>query len=264
MIYIRFPEVAKLAQCDYHVPKSVIDAVLALPHEPLIAELDRASREIMQTVLEEESPFGWEQFSPLLHFLVILGHLEAPVGFERYMDLMRKEGPWLNYHFGDYLTEDLHYLLGARCGRFHLPAIRAFLMQYKPQEDLWAVAAYSVGDLLTSIAKFYPELKPETDAIVREILEYYAQIQEVSDDNDFINEATAALGNYCIHYQMGALLPLLETLFQQGRVWMGDWDDFRSEYAANRSDWREDKTKDIYQFFKEYNAFQQESREEHE
>lgn len=216
------PEINDLYQYGLQIPHEKLKAILALPRETLVADLEKLLADAV-----DRYPFflqsGWGEevsFFPL-HAFCLLGELKAETSLPIFLRVLENDEEILEFWFGDHLTETLWlpmYLLSEN----NLQLLKAFLL--KP--ELHTFAKIVVSEALAQMALNQPAKRKEIASIYSEVLSWYNQpdLDDATIDREFI---ALTIGDL-IDCNFIELLPVVKELYDKKRVSItvnGTYDD---------------------------------------
>ncbi len=206
------PEIEILYEHDFTIPRANVEAILQLPRETLIQDL----RRIVQDAIERypyfrDRDFIREEREFVLHALWLLADLKAEEALPDVFDLLRQEQPFLEWWFGDLLTESLWevvYHLGDRS----LDQLKTFVME----GGTYPFARTVPGDAVEQIALHQPERRDEAIEWFGSLYEYFLNLE--ADDPAMDRDAISVLAANAIHFKGESLLPLIKKLDDRGLI----------------------------------------------
>ena len=100
------PEIQWLYEHNVNIPKEKIEQILALPRPTLIEDLHKVMDDAMARFdYFYEKDWNEEAFTFPTHALFLLAELRATESLSRALNLIRQDNDWVEYWFGDMLTE---------------------------------------------------------------------------------------------------------------------------------------------------------------
>ena len=151
-----------------NLPKSVIERILALPHDEaaedisqvVMYEIGRTYQSINDDTIEDSGN------DAILHSLYLLTQLRSEKGLDAVLEIMRQNIEFADYHLGD-LAYEITYPALYACGLNNVSEIETYL--YQPGFNPYFKS--QAFDALTMIAFQYPERREEIIEVFRELLE---------------------------------------------------------------------------------------------
>jgi hypothetical protein len=234
-LHLHHPEVAILFQRSMRIAPEEVQALLALPHDTLAADLRAILRHAVEHfhLYEEyadEHGWQWDVLSAPLHALVLLGELPGGENLEALLSFLGAEEAMVDFHLSDQLMDDMWEPI-AKLARGHFATITRFVRTPCPHEFARIVAA----EAMRRLAWTWPEEAPAVQQWYQEQLVHFAQLP---DGDPALDETLmGALVSDCVDQNFTELLPEIETLFRQGRVaigYCGDWPEIQRDMQILR------------------------------
>ncbi len=206
------PEINDLYQHGVQIPPEKLKAILALPRETFIADLEKVVGDARDRYLFFLQS-GWGEkinFFPV-HAICLLGELQAENSLSAILQLLESDKKMLDFWFGDHLTETLWQPV-YQLSQNNTGLLKAFLL--KP--ELHTYAKVVATEALVQIALNQPSKRDEIAGIYNEVLSWYNQpeLNEAVIDREFIGLTIGDL----IDCNFIELLPLVKELYDKKRV----------------------------------------------
>ena len=214
-------EVEVFYNCNFLVPESVQNEILALPRETLIKDLETMlSDAVNRYNYFSEMAYEDNTHSFPIHALYFLRELKATESVPAMLSHFRNNSEFLDYWYGDLLFETLWQCFFA-VGVGHIEEMKQFMLL----NDVEYEAKTPVARALSQMAIHYPELRDDVSNAFSETLNYYAnaKIEDNIIDSDFI----ASVIGFAIDAKLTELQPVIKTLYEKGYVsliFQGDYD----------------------------------------
>jgi Protein of unknown function (DUF1186) len=234
------PELSALSAFGLDIPSETLDALLALPTETLLADLEALLRYCVDMEkFDDEDWYGFNAF-------MLVGHIGSPQSLPLVLEVLSTSSEKLDYLFGDYLTEDI-WQVPMLCGLQQVDKLADFVKN-ESIDDMFARSA--VLDAIEQIAYWYPDRKPEIAGHITEILQHFDNWDEDTfDANTFIVACTVDAAK---DLQITDCLPIIQSLYEKDRVdtfLRGDWKYFQKNWDK-RGDGKKDLFPDIRDWYK--------------
>jgi len=171
------------------LPKEIMEDILQLPRETLIADLENILEDSIRRYkyfYDKYVEFDENEQSFPIHALRFLGALEAHESVQSVLNLFRQGQNILEYWFADRLK---HYVVDTLLimGSHQLEALKAYTLE---ANQYFSPRTYTF-DAIVQIGLHHPERHDEVMQAIKEIFDYY--LQHANDktiiDTDFINWA---------------------------------------------------------------------------
>ena len=217
------PQIYQLYQIGFKDSISVLEEILALPRETLIADLEM----VLQDAIERYPYFlkeDWSVFSHSfpVHALFLLMELKATESLGSVLKFLQYDERFLELYLGDILMEEIWQVLYF-IGKDQIDLLKAFMKQVGVDTYVKS-AAFQV---LVQINILEPHRTAEIEQAFLEILTFF--INAKPEDN--VVDATfigLIIGDIAMA-KMTALLPLIKALYDLEYVDLsieGDYDNF--------------------------------------
>jgi len=219
------PEVRVFYEYDLSIPKEKVEAILQLPRETLIEDMETM---IMETIdrdkyfrdMDDED--HWWSFH--FHALWVLTELKATEALPTLLKLLKQDNDYSWFWWGDHTTEGLweaYYHLGNN----KLDELKEALLA---PEGNWVFRI-----IPSTVAEQVYLYQPERQ---QEILDWYDSVLDdflaMEDENDALDgEVVSSVMVNLIHIQADKLLPKIKALFEKGYVYDGIVGDMESVRA---------------------------------
>lgn len=196
----------------YALPREVIQQLLALPRETLIADLNQIilyelGKSYKVITDEKRNKYA----NTLTHILFLLGELKATESLQAVLEILRQDDASIDFHFGDTCLEilrpTLYYIARNQTG-----ALLAFMKE--PGLDLFA-RSY-ILPVLTTIAANEPERREEVIDWFRQLLRFLNA--NVTDSSVYDATLAGILLSELLDIHATELLPEIKKLYDTGQV----------------------------------------------
>lgn len=208
------PEVRAFYEHDLYIPKEKVEAILQLPRETLIEDMETI---IMDTIQRDKFFRDWEDkdhwWSFNFHALWVLAELEAVEAFPTVFKLLEQSEVFGEYWWGEYSTEgldEIYYLLANN----KLEEFKAIVL----------APGYWIHRIIPSnIAKQIFLNHPERE---QEVLDWYHAIfdafLEMEDENEALEpDVICSMIVSLISIQADEFLPKIKVLYERGFIYDG-------------------------------------------
>lgn len=222
---LQHPEINALFEYGLDIPDSVLDPILALPRESLIADLEALVQlaEGQDIENQEETVHTWFPF----HALMLLGHLRSEQSLPLVLDMLRLPDDDMNFWFGDLPVEDFWGII-LWCGLNRIPELVEFIKDRSVPDDFMRGI---VVDALEQIAFHFPERREEMVQQLGDLLTWFNDL-ETFEETDV--QAATSVTNALADLEATAYLPVIGALFEKDRVdemVRGDWEMYLAEFG---------------------------------
>lgn len=222
---LQHPEVYALFEYDLDIPDSVLNPILALPRETLIADLESVGRLSMKFTAEDIEEEVASMFS--FHAIMLLAELRSEESLPLVLDVLNMAEDDLDFWFDDYALEEFWAIL-LWCGQNRIPAIVEFI---KNQEVSWDFSRIIAVDALEQIAFHFPERRDEIVETMGDLLQYFNELETFSfKDINAVTYLTSSLANL----NASEYLPTIEQLYKKKRVddhFRGTWEVYQKDFG---------------------------------
>jgi len=220
----RHAEIEELYRYGFDLPTSDIEAILALPRESVIPDLEAALRDALDRgPLYRERRIDVddrETFFPI-HALLLLGELEASESLPLVLETLSQPQEALDYWFGEVLSGELwrplHQLVDGRLER---------ATDFVLTAGVTAVARNTMAEAVARFAVYHPERREEILDWFRHVLEFL--LESPPEDNILDTDLVSELVVLACDLQGEELLPLIRRHYDAGYVsvlWVGDLEE---------------------------------------
>ena len=222
---LNHPEVNAFYEYDLSIPREKVEAILALPRETLIQDLETLLLDAIERndfFQNYEDKDKWWEFP--IHALYVLVELKATAAVPTILKLLQQGSDFSNSWFGDGITEYFWQVL------YHLGADSfSILKDFVLAPGDW-VNRIVPSTALAQIALHQPEKKAEIIAWFDEVLADFLAMEEgsASLDGDVISSVICDL----IALRAKESLPNIKTLYDRGLIFNG----ITGDYAAIEKD----------------------------
>jgi hypothetical protein len=167
-------EINLLYQHGLHINPDILRKILSLPRETLISDLEKVLHDLMARYNYFESYFeanDWDEETMNfgIHAIFLLGELRAEESLDKFLDVFRQDEEFLDFWFGDFLTEGiwepLYYIAGNHTER---------LKQFVIEPAIYTFARTIAYKVMEQIALHQPERKKEVFEWFKYVMKYYA------------------------------------------------------------------------------------------
>lgn len=203
------PEILNLYLHGTKIPEDILQQIIALPKESVIADLEK----ILLDAIDRYDYFSNEDWDDnrnnfALHAICLLAELDAKESFPKILAFLESNEDIVDYWLNEHLFVTLWHPI-YRLGQNHLELIKSFLIN----RNITVFAKTSVSAALVQMVLQIPEKRNEIIEIYREILEYYKNhpVERDSEEAEFLTcivEDTAKSG-------LSELKPLIEKLYNK-------------------------------------------------
>lgn len=235
---------------DTFLNKEDIDALLALPRETLVADLEhivrseigKANRKIDANLMNEDC------LGALTHALILLAELESEKSLDTVLEVMRQSPDFMDVMFGDTAPDILPYVL-YHVGRNQLSVIFEYL------KEPWLETFFKVFvfDMAKGIIQLQPERRDELIGWWRDIMNWF-----VTQENNTGIFDGVLLGMMMFELEVVKaieLLPEMEQLFDTNKIdleYTGDYDEIMKKIKSNTPSLEPFAEMDIYEWYANY------------
>ena len=212
-----------------YMPQEILDEILALPRDGLIADLERVLDDMLlryRYFKQEVEEKGWqeEKMGFALHALMLLGEVRAEESLPKVLDVLNREEEFLDFWYGDHITNTLWeplYHLGNR----QLEVLNDFMRKPAP-----ALLKTAVSDAVGQIVFHQPERTEEVRKWYAGLFEFYAGSSP--EDNVIDSDVIGLLILDVVNLHFESLLPVIKKLFDLNYVSV----DITGEYSGLEKD----------------------------
>jgi hypothetical protein len=235
-LHFHHPEVALLFQRSMRIAPEEVQALLALPHDTLAADLRAILRHAVERFDRYEEyadahDWQWDALSAPLHAIVLLGELRGGENLDALLTFLAAQEEVIDFHLSDQLTDDMWEPI-AKLAVGHFERVAAFVRTPCPNVYSRVVAS----EAMRRLAWTWPEHTPAVAQWYKEQLVHFTQLP---DGDPALDETlVAAIISDCVDLNLTDLLPEIGSLFRQGRVdpgYSGNWEEVRRDMLVPRS-----------------------------
>lgn len=233
----------------YALPRTVIQQLLALPRESLIADLDRIILYELGKSCDTITEDMYDQYpNTITHALFLLGELKATESLQTVLEILRQQDMCIDYYFGDFRIETLrptvYYI-----ARNQTDALLAFMKE--PGLDRFA-RSY-IPPVIATIAINEPERREEIISWFRKLLHFF--ITNVSDSSVYDASLSGSILSELIDIHAVELLPEIKELFDTEQVdcmCCGNYQAVEKRINGTTEPLSDYTLEDIYQRYQQY------------
>lgn len=233
----------------FTIPPRVIQQILALPRETLIADLNQVILYELGKTGGDIPPKMYEEYcNTITHALFLLGELQATESLQTVLEILRQDYPSVDFHFSDsrieVLCPTLYYIARNQTDE---------LMAFMKEPGLDCFLRSDVVHVLTFIAMNEPQRRGEIIGWFRHLLRFL--ITNVSDSTVYDATLAGTLILDLIDLHASELLPEIKELFDTGQVdftCCGSYEEIEQEMLENQQPLGDYTLQNIYQRYKQY------------
>ncbi len=219
-----------LYEHDMVLPPDKVRAILELPHETLIEDLETVLQDgIRRFEYFNSSDWDGKTHTFLYHAIILLGELRAAESLPAVLDQLRQGDEYLEYWFSDWL-DDVFQTPLYHLGREQLDSIQDFLQEPHIEAHFKNQAA----QVLELVGLLEPERLEEIREKYRDIIQYFL---DHSDDETLLDtNFLAFLIGDIIGLRLQDLEPLAKQVYDQELATygvLGEWEDVEKQFANN-------------------------------
>lgn len=197
------------------IDSSIIDQILALPHNTLFEDLKKVLYDSMaRKGYFEELEWKPQTHSFLLHTLFLLAEIQDERSLPLFLDVLRNDNDYLELWMGDYLTDSYWNLL--------YPIAKdklADLYNYVIEPNGYTYAKSVVSQLLEQVLLYEPERKQEIIDWFRAVFRFW--LNNIDNDDIIDNELIAFFVSDVVNVKLVELIPDITILFDKNLVATG-------------------------------------------
>jgi tetratricopeptide (TPR) repeat protein len=236
-------EINLLYRHGLYIGRENLDKILALPRETLIEDLEKVLQDLKfryEYFKTKEEADGWneETTSFPIHAFYLLGELRAEESLEAVLDILRQGEAFLNFWFGDFLTdnlwEPLYFMAGNQTEK---------LKQLMVEPGVYTYVRSEIASLMGQIVLHEPERRVEVDSWFRSVLQHYLGC--TPEQNVVDSDAIGLIICELMDIQAAELLPEIEKLFGLGYVSLGICGELKDVKEGLNDPSRYDTTKTL-------------------
>lgn len=233
---------------EYSLPRPVIEQLLALPRETLIADLNQIILCELGKSCDNITDDMFDNFpNTLTHALFLLGELRAAESLQTVLEILRQNDECIDYHFGDsrpeVISPTIYYI-----ARHQTDQLLAFMQE----PGLDSFARSYVLYAITSLAINEPERREEAIDWCRQLLRFL--IAHVADSSVFDAKVAGSLVSELVDMHAAELLPEIKELYDTGQVDEMCCGSYASveENILNETTSSDNPLNDIYERYQQY------------
>ncbi len=197
------------------IDQQIINEILALPRETLLADLHKVVYDSMarfEIFAYKDWDIQTHEF--MMHALLLLVELKDERSIEVFLDILRQDQAYFKTWFGDFLTEDFWELLYA-IANDKLELLYNFVIE----PNGYTYSKSCVSQMVEQIALHQPERRLEVVDWYKRVFEFWIANQENDDIID--NELIAFFISDITNIQLKELKPEIKLLFNLDLVAKG-------------------------------------------
>jgi hypothetical protein len=208
-------EIQYLYGWGFDLPTPVLKAILALPSESLIADLelvlqDAEARYTAYKELDsEENPLPLSLLSFPVHAIFMLSELKATGSLGKILRFLGKDPEMVDFWMGDHLSEDL-WLVLFKLGKDNLERLQKFVRNHEADVIARSAATYAVAQ----IAWHYSGRRKEVFNWFESFFNYFLENFQEDDEADLLGNSISEVANL----RATDLLDPIDELFQADLV----------------------------------------------
>lgn len=233
----------------YSLPREVIEQLLALPRESLIADLNHIILyELGRTCDTITDNMYQDSSNAITHALFLLGELKAAESLQTVLEILRQNNASLDFHFSDART-DTFLLTLYYVGRNQTDELLAFMKE----PGLDSFARTYVPPVLALIAINEPDRRGEVIDWLRQLIGFL--VANVADDTVFDATLAGSIPSVALDIKAEELLPDLKELYDTEQVdcmRCGDYAKVENAMRLGRMPLINYSVADIYQRYRNY------------
>ena len=242
------PEIHWLYENGFEISKDKIEQLLALPRTTLIQDLHKVLDDAMARFdYFEGQEWDEEKMNFSVHALCLLAELRATESLSHALNLIRQDNEWVEFWFGDLLTEMFAVLFYKMIGD-DLSILKHYLLE--PNNEAFQRAV--IPSAISILGYHHPERRQECIAFLEDVLnDFY------DNRNDYKDIIDVTLIDYIVHelieLQSKDSYPLVEKLYSAFMISdeiMGDLAEIKKAFFEGEK--REFSYKTIPTIFEHY------------
>jgi hypothetical protein len=208
-------EILQLYQSDIGIDYSIIEKLKSLPRETLIKDLELVLADSIERFdyffdkYDENIDENYTSF--LIHAIFLLGDIEATESLENVLDILRQDNDFLNFYFGDILTDGL-WMPIYRLANSQLDICKNFMFE----SGIYTYAKSEVAKVVEHLTFLEPDRKDEAENWFSDILNFYSSCS--IEDNIIDGELIGLIISSILDINFKKALPIIETLYNKGYV----------------------------------------------
>lgn len=246
-LVLKHPFIAELLEPKYFdsIPASMIERILALPHEEAAVDL---SALIMYAIGRTHADADFPDSSAIFHAVVLLGEIGHPAGLDALLELMRQTFEWVDNNLGDVIGEEYGAIVSA-CAIDRIDDLERFIYEPGLDELNTAIAPKA----LTGIAINHPEMRGRVIEFFRGLLTRMAD--ELPRRTIWGPAYAGSVMSNLIDLSAEELLPEIKRVYDTGWVEpsaCGSYDNVRDDIVNHRGCTRDYDPADLYGIYNAY------------
>lgn len=220
------PEIDNLYLFGPDIPWDMLEEILALDRETVIADLEKVLKDA-DRYLFFRGPEGKKELHDFVfHAICLLAELKSEKSLPLVLDFLENDEEVLDFWIGDHLTETM-WMPVFIMGQNNIEVLKQFLL--KPGVYTYSKSAVSVA--LSQIALHQPQRRDEIKQIFSEVFTVFleADINDNLIDSSFLSLAIAE----AIDSGFSDLLPVIKKLYDKGYVSLaihGDYEEVEEHF----------------------------------
>lgn len=235
---------------DIFLNKEDIDALLALPRETLVADLEHIVRfEIGKVNREIDASLMNENYlGALMHALILLAELESEKSLDTVLEVMRQSSDFMDVMFGDTAPDILPYVL-YHVGRNQLSVI----FEYLKEPWLDTFFRVFVFGMAKGIVQLQPERRDELIGWWRDIMNWF--VTQKNNTGIFDGILLGMMIFELEEVKAIELLPEMEQLFDTNKIDLacaGEYDEIVKRIKSDAPSLEPFAEMDIYAWYAKY------------
>jgi tetratricopeptide (TPR) repeat protein len=230
------------------IPHAIIAEILSLPKDSLLHDLHSVIYDSIARFkyFHDHTTFDYVTHEFLTHALFIIAELQSPGSLPVVLNMLRQDEEYLEYWFGDFLTDVVEECLFSIC-LHQTDTLLSFLKE--PDRHIYARSV--VADTMAQIALHYPERRHEVIEWYKSVFEFF--ISNKDDDRVIETDLTGLMVWRCLDIGATELMPVIEILYKEnlaGISMCGDWEDVKESFSKSDT---ENKKKERRTIYEQYN-----------
>ncbi len=233
----------KLYMHSFEIGHDVLRSILSLPEQELIHDLELV---IDDSIISfEKYVNGSDRIDFILHAIFLLGELKSPRAINLILKVLRRDGEYLNFYIGDYLTE-IVWMIFYNSPDEHLPLLLKFMKEP-------GVGTFSKSEVSSGVAQkalHHPEKRNLIIEWYKEVLGFFARAK--LNDNVIDSLLLGLICSDLLDLRAEELLTQVEGLYKKDLVSAsvcGTLEDFKAELETPERLERRKESKDLYDLY---------------
>ncbi len=205
-------EIRQLYNYDLKIPREMLDAILVLPRETVIDDLEN----VLQDAIKRYTYFQNREYNEgqngfPLHALFLIAELQSEKSLPCILDFLSYDSNFIDYWLADHVTETL-WLVFYKLGQNSFEVLEQFLLQ----PGISTHAKTAVSTALQQMVLYHPEKRNEVADLYERVFSFFnnASYEDNLIDSDFLG---FAIGD-ALDCGFSELLPIIKSLYEQGYV----------------------------------------------